>query len=538
MVSDYTAELLELVVQRNRYETQTFADLIESHNTFSKSNAVLLEQKTELERANILLRHQSEEALKSSDGSGVVKKLEAKIHELQTELTEKFRSASAGANSQLQLTEQVRLLQAALQKTQTEVVTLQQNLSTEQEKARAAEALALERTGDGELLRAELNRVRVLLATAEKERDEANTSNHQLVQRLLSEKTKNASEMNHMNALLERLQGRGNERRSAEAAAEGVSFDGAESVEFRSATAPPSVCRHAIRAHTTEINCVAFDESGGTVATGSSDSSVKLWEASTAKLRGTLAAGGSAVMSVCISGELAAGGCSDRNARVWNLATSRIKHTLTGHTGKIYCTKFSPNGRQLVTGASDRSVKVWDLQSGFVSRSASAGSSVHSLDVAPDGTTVGTGHQDGAMRLWDLRSARRLHELRDVHPAAITSIAFSRADGGAAVLTACRDNRLRLLDTRTFNVVRTFAHDQFRVGYNWSHACYSPSGRFVSCGGGDGAVYVWDALTSGLEEEPVSILTGHSGAVAGSDWSGSGQQLATGDSNGFLMLWE
>jgi WD40 repeat protein len=61
------------------------------------------------------------------------------------------------------------------------------------------------------------------------------------------------------------------------------------------------------------------------VATASSDSTVKVWDASSGMLRSTLRGGsGHTIISCDISGGLVVGGGSDKTCRVWNLRTERM----------------------------------------------------------------------------------------------------------------------------------------------------------------------------------------------------------------------
>jgi WD40 repeat protein len=70
-----------------------------------------------------------------------------------------------------------------------------------------------------------------------------------------------------------------------------------------------------------------YDGSGlDLVATGSADSTVKVWDTANGQLRATLRSGGSSnsIISCDISnGVVVAGGC-DKTCRVWNLRTQRM----------------------------------------------------------------------------------------------------------------------------------------------------------------------------------------------------------------------
>ena len=60
------------------------------------------------------------------------------------------------------------------------------------------------------------------------------------------------------------------------------------------------------------------------------------------------------------------------------------------------------------------------------------------------------------------------------------------------ILTAGKDNLLKLVDSRTFEVRQTFRAPGFAVGTVWCTACMSPDERHVAAGSASGAVYVWE----------------------------------------------
>src|SRR5436190_1069006 len=76
----------------------------------------------------------------------------------------------------------------------------------------------------------------------------------------------------------------------------------------------------------------------------------------------------------------------------------------------------------------------------------------------------------------------------------VTSVQFS-VDGNS-VLSCGRDDKLRLVDFRTFDVVNTFSAPSFRCGLNWSKAALSADSAFVAAPGHEGQIFVWDARTT------------------------------------------
>ena len=70
-----------------------------------------------------------------------------------------------------------------------------------------------------------------------------------------------------------------------------------------------------------------------------------------------------AVYSVAFSpdGGTLASGSWDDTVRLWDAVTGREKAVLTGHSGRVYSVAFSPDGGTLASGSDDGTTLLWDL---------------------------------------------------------------------------------------------------------------------------------------------------------------------------------
>jgi GTPase SAR1 family protein/predicted phosphodiesterase len=102
------------------------------------------------------------------------------------------------------------------------------------------------------------------------------------------------------------------------------------------------------------------------IATGSSDSNIRLWDIESGRLVRALEGHQNSVWSVAWSGDgqWLASGAEDGTVRVWEASRGRLVHTLEGHQDWVWSVAWSGDGQWLASGASDRTVRVWGVESG------------------------------------------------------------------------------------------------------------------------------------------------------------------------------
>ncbi|WP_406511116.1 trypsin-like peptidase domain-containing protein [Streptomyces sp. NBC_00161] len=281
--------------------------------------------------------------------------------------------------------------------------------------------------------------------------------------------------------------------------------------------------------HTKAVYSVAFSPNGATLATGSADSTVQLWDTTTGKTRTTLKGHTDEVNSVAFSpdGTTLATGSDDSTVRLWDTTTGKKRTTLP-QTGSVWSVAYSPDRDTLAIGGKDGTARLWDTTT-RKTRTTLKGhtDAVNSLAFSPDGTTLATGSTDSTARLWDTTTGKTRTTLKG-HTGAVNSLAFS--PDGTTLATGSTDSTARLWDTTTGKTGAVFQESDDPV----DSVAFSPDGHRLATGSDDGTVRLWDVASSQVRTK----LTGHNNIVQSIAFSPDGHRLATSSNDTTVRLWD
>ncbi len=283
--------------------------------------------------------------------------------------------------------------------------------------------------------------------------------------------------------------------------------------------------------HSGAVWDLAFSADGQQLASGSYDKTVRLWRPSDGTSLRTLGGHGSGVYAVAFSpdGETLASGSYDGVVRLFATADAGQKpRELRGHGAGVYGVAFSPDGKRLATAGADAAVRLWRLADGSTERQLTGfGDTVDSVAFSPDGAQLACGGYDRTARIFSVASGAQLRVLSG-HDGAVVGVAFS--PDGKLLATAGRDQAVSLWRADMQGEPAAGAGHGASV---WSVA-FSPDGAEVASGGRDGSLRLWGAADGRLRR----VLSGHPDGVLAVAYSPDGQLLASAGADHMVRLWE
>jgi len=296
--------------------------------------------------------------------------------------------------------------------------------------------------------------------------------------------------------------------------------------------------------HTDWVRSVVFSPAGSLLASGSDDGTIILWDAVSGQPVGDPLAGQTDfVITVAFSPDgktLASGSCAQRDENdnctqgeilLWDVAKrARIGQPLTGHSDWVNSLAFSPDGKTLASGSDDTTLILWDVASGkpIGQPLKEHTGAVTSVAFSPDGKTLASASSDSTILLWD-PSTGKMEEKLSGHTKSVRALAFS--PDGSTLASGGSDGTIILWDVAKGEPLGEHLSGRFSTVYGLA---FSPDGKTLASANNDGTVVLWDPQGGQMIGQP---LLGHEAVVDSVAFSPDGAKLASGGRDNRVILW-
>lgn len=297
-------------------------------------------------------------------------------------------------------------------------------------------------------------------------------------------------------------------------------------------------CFASVKGHISGIFSVSISPNGRSLASGSMDGSVRLWNIldGTALRTRRKQPKEWRVSRLAISSDwrlLASGG---RSVRLWSLPDGVLLKTLMDFRDQEFatCVAISPDGKWLAIGSILNlssglcGVRLCHLPDAEVSQTLEGQDScINDLAISPGGRLLASGSEDSIIRLWQLPDGTLMKMLKG-HTEGVTCVAIS--PDGRLLASGSGDTTIRLWrlpDGKMLQMLKGHTEGVWCVAI-------SPDGRLLASGSGDSTIRLW-RLPDGAA---LTTLEGHTEGVTCVAISLDGRLLASGCKDGTVGLWK
>jgi WD40 domain-containing protein len=210
------------------------------------------------------------------------------------------------------------------------------------------------------------------------------------------------------------------------------------------------------------------------------------------------------------------------------------KEILKGHTNKVRCVAYSPNGNYIVSGSGDNNLILWNGRTGEQIKILKGHSAmVQCVAYSPDGNYIVSGSHDNNLILWDGKTGDQIKILKD-HTDIVRCVAYS--PDGNCIVSGSKDNSLILWNGKTGDKIKVLEGHIDNINWHFHGVicvAYSPDSNYIVSGAYDKNLILWNGKTG----EQIKVLEGHREMVDCVAYSPDGDYIVSGSADAHLILW-
>ncbi|MGH8015670.1 MAG: WD40 repeat domain-containing protein, partial [Candidatus Zixiibacteriota bacterium] len=236
-------------------------------------------------------------------------------------------------------------------------------------------------------------------------------------------------------------------------------------------------------------------------------------------------------------GRFLATACEDSTVRIYDLESSKVKVKLAGHRGAVYSAQFFPGGEKILTCSRDSLIRTWNIEGELLNEANAGGHGLQYADISPAGDRIAYASWKrtdtgviGIVSLWDANTFEKTWETDfDVKP--IVKVKFS--PDGSQFAVGTWGWKVGVWETANPVESAVFDFDDVPTYSAIDDIAFSPDGKKIAAASRNGSPRVWSLETG----EKILELHGHDKPVMSITFSPDGNQIYTGGSDASVAIW-
>ena len=286
--------------------------------------------------------------------------------------------------------------------------------------------------------------------------------------------------------------------------------------------------------HKDFINHVNFSPNGKTIASASKDKTVKLWnirDVNNVKLIKEFNQHKDSVWYVTFSpnGKFIASASRDKSIKVWNSKGIELE-TFEGHTDVVSSVSFNADNQTIASGSVDGTIRIWQSQryktTSLPKILLGHNKGVYDVSFSPDGTMIASGSEDGTIKLWQYLNSRLIKTIPG-NGSPVYGISFS--PDGNTIASAHKNKTVNIWKTSDGKLLlKLRGHDDEVNKVKFSH-----DGKTIATASRDATVKIWNSTNGNL----IHTLKGHKGEVFAVSFSPDNQTIVSGSRDKTVKIW-
>ena len=285
-----------------------------------------------------------------------------------------------------------------------------------------------------------------------------------------------------------------------------------------------------LKGHTGAINRAAISKY---IVSASEDRTAKLWDLKTGKLLKTFEGHSAKIFDVSFSPDMSslAVGSYDNKIKIFELSSGRTK-LLSGHYNVVEAVAYSPDGKTLASGSRHNTIRLWNTEDyNNFNTILGHNDDISKICFADNGNLLLSLSKDGELRLWNTKTSYMIRKFSD-NTTGNSSMAVS-PDG--LLVAAGQGNRATDVAVNMYNVLSGDLERKFYWrGSRINALSFSRNGSQLAAASAYGDINIWDVKSG----HRIANLNAHSDIVHDMDYSSDGKVFASAGSDGYIKLWD